>query len=53
MFFESQKRTDMIRFGFYNDSWWAKPESPQHRTLFPIPKSQLDANTNLKQNPGY
>lgn len=53
MFFESMKRSDMIRFGFYNDSWWEKPASPEHRTLFPIPRNQLDANPNLTQNPGY
>lgn len=53
MFFESHRRTDMVRFGLYDDEWWAKPESPPHRSIFPIPRNQLDANTNLVQNPGY
>ncbi len=53
MFFECHRRSDMIRFGYYNDQWWEKTETSEHRNLFPIPKNQLDANPNLQQNPGY
>jgi len=53
LFYEAQRRTDMIRFGKFNDAWWEKPASDPHVNIFPIPRSQLDANTNLVQNPGY
>lgn len=53
MFFECHKRTDMIRFGLFNEAWWAKEANDPFRNLFPIPKSQLDANPSLTQNPGY
>ena len=44
----------MIRFGKYNDPTIFKPYvSEDFRRLYPIPKDQLDANPNLKQNPGY
>jgi hypothetical protein len=26
---------------------------PAYRNIFPIPETELGANTNLKQNPGY
>ncbi len=63
-FFEAHRRTDLIRFGRYNDEWFAKrrvggPEFAEPArfdpevALYPIPKAQLDANANLKQNPGY
>jgi hypothetical protein len=53
LFSEVHRRTDLIRFGKYNDPWWAKPASPSHVKIFPIPRAQIDANPNLKQNPGY
>lgn len=54
MFAEAWRRSDQIRFGTYNDAWWGKDADPSdHVNLFPIPKEQLDANTNLMQNPGY
>ena len=67
MCFEAHRRTDLIRFGKYNDEWWGKtadgrnsgfspPETgrfdPEVR-IFPIPRGQVDANPNLSQNPGY
>lgn len=51
--FEVHRRTDLIRFGKYNDPWWAKPQTPPHVRIFPIPRTALDANQNLAQNPGY
>ncbi|MEJ2005819.1 MAG: RagB/SusD family nutrient uptake outer membrane protein [Cyclobacteriaceae bacterium] len=53
LFAEGWRRSDLIRFGKYNDPWWEKPASPQFRNLFPIPQTQGDQNQNLVQNPGY
>ncbi len=57
MFQESARRTDLIRFGKFNDAWWEKPVSQSFRNLFPIPADAIltsgsGANP-LKQNPGY
>lgn len=52
---ENWGRQDMIRFGtFLNPipGWRANP-MPATRLLFPIPQTAIDANPNLKQNPGY
>lgn len=51
--FEGRRRTDNIRFGTYFQPWWEKGSTPAYRAIFPIPKSVLDTNTNLNQNPGY
>lgn len=53
LFSEVHRRTDLIRFGKYNDPWWAKPASDPHVNIYPIPRAQLDNNKNLVQNPGY
>lgn len=54
LFMESWRRSDRIRFGKYNDPTIFKPgTSEAFRRLYPVPKSQIDANPNLKQNPGY
>jgi len=54
MFAESMRRTDLIRFGKFNDAWWEKPVSPEHVNLFPIPFDQIQASGgSLSQNPGY
>ncbi|MFN7119090.1 MAG: RagB/SusD family nutrient uptake outer membrane protein, partial [Saprospiraceae bacterium] len=54
MFAELKRRTDLIRFGKFNDARWAKPRDPStHVNIYPIPRAQLDANKSLKQNPGY
>lgn len=51
---EGSRRTDMIRFGkFLDPRVPAKQQSPPFRTLFPIPKPQLDKNSKLNQNDGY
>ncbi len=51
---EGHTRDDLIRFGVYTSKTWlnTKPVSSD-RTIFPIPLSALDTNSNLKQNPGY
>tara|TARA_Y100000385_G_scaffold291930_1_gene374145 strand:+ start:6285 stop:7880 length:1596 start_codon:yes stop_codon:yes gene_type:complete len=54
MFAESVRRTDMIRFGEFNGTWWEKPTSPDHVNIFPIPFDQIQASAgSLSQNPGY
>lgn len=53
LFAEGHRRSDLIRFGKYNDAWWEKATSAPFRNLFPIPENQLQANPNLTQNPGY
>lgn len=51
---EGKRRQDLIRFGqFTAGTWEFKEPSEEFRNLFPIPQSQLDANPNLTQNPGY
>lgn len=53
MFYEGWRRQDLIRFGKYNDPWAFKPASVASKNIFPIPQNQINANPNLKQNPGY
>jgi starch-binding outer membrane protein, SusD/RagB family len=54
MFFEGWRRQDMIRFGTYNSAFQFHPPDPSpHVNIFPIPFAQINANKNLKQNPGY
>jgi hypothetical protein len=55
--FEGHRRQDMIRFGTFLLPHGVAPNlvpaTPAHRLLFPIPTAALNANPNLKQNPGY
>jgi len=54
LFYEGWRRNDLIRFDKFNEPTAFKPvKSEAYRKLYPIPKDQLDANPNLKQNPGY
>lgn len=54
MFQEGVRRTDLIRFGKYNSTWWEKPVSPAFVNIFPIPQEQINASGGtLVQNPGY
>ena len=53
MYVENDRRRALIRFGKWNDAWWAKEASDAMYKLFPIPKDQLNANPKLTQNPGY
>jgi hypothetical protein len=53
LYWESQRRTDLIRFGVYLKPWQYKPTDDPKYLLFPIPTQALAANPNLKQNPGY
>lgn len=54
MFAERVRREDLIRFGKFNNAWRFHPaDASTHVNLFPIPETQINANRNLKQNPGY
>src|SRR5690606_20428644 len=54
LFLEGSRRSDLIRFGKYNEPTIFKPwVSETFKRLYPIPKEQLDANPSLVQNPGY
>lgn len=54
LYAEGHRRTDLIRFGKFLDARWEKKDaSPATMKLWPIPKTQIDNNTKLKQNDGY
>lgn len=54
MFQESSRRTDLIRFGKFDDTWWEKTNTDAFRSLMPIPVNQINASGgSLTQNPGY
>lgn len=51
---EARRRSDMIRFGmFTKKSWLSHSPNGDYRALYPIPKTEIDKNPNLKQNLGY
>ncbi|GLB52551.1 membrane protein [Neptunitalea chrysea] len=56
-YWEALRRTDMIRFGHYEDSWTSKTDTDVYNRLFPIPQSAVDGASNtpgyLEQNSGY
>jgi starch-binding outer membrane protein, SusD/RagB family len=53
-YWESVRRTDLIRFGQYLVPWSGKTVSGDVQNLyFPIPNTDLAVNPNLTQNPGY
>lgn len=61
LFWEGHRRTDLIRFGQFSSSGvWAWKggvmegnTTEDYRDLYPIPQTDLTANPNLVQNPGY
>lgn len=62
LFWEGHRRTDLIRYGQFttNDKLWSWKGGVQggravsgDRRLYPIPSSELRANPNMTQNPGY
>jgi len=52
-YWESHRRTDMIRFGHFNKAWTEKPETQPFVRVFPIPTNALAASNKLEQNMGY
>ena len=62
LWWEGHRRTDLIRYGLFTggDYLWAWKGGTQagsataaSRNLYPIPASEMVANPNLTQNPGY
>lgn len=61
LYWEATRRVDLIRFGQYTEEgiWPWKGNIKEGRTtegfrdIFPIPASDLLANPNMNQNPGY
>jgi hypothetical protein len=62
LFWEGFRRTDLIRYGLFTTGTYLWPFKggvkagaavADTRNLFPIPSLDLNANPNLKQNPGY
>lgn len=62
LYWEGHRRTDLIRYGLYTggDYLWAWKgnvqegnSTPDYLKFFPIPSSEVNANPNLVQNPGY
>ena len=56
-YWEMLRRTDMIRFGKYEDTWTEKTNADRQKRIFPIPQTAIDGASNipgyLVQNPGY
>lgn len=62
LYWESQRRTDLIRFGKFTGGTYLWPfkgglkegrSVPDNLNVFPIPSTDIVANPGLKQNPGY
>lgn len=62
LYWEGHRRTDLIRYGRFSNTTYTWPwkggvkegrSTSTDYDLFPIPSSDLGANSNLKQNPGY
>ena len=53
LYWESYRRTDLVRFGLFNTIWQYKPSDAAKYLVFPVPNQALASNPNLKQNPGY
>ena len=61
-YFEGRRRTDLIRYGYftgsvYNWDWKGGVANgtslPAYLNLMPLPADDLNANSNLEQNPEY
>jgi len=53
LYWESYRRTDLLRFGVFLKPWQLKTSFDPKNLVFPVPNQALAANPNLKQNPGY
>jgi starch-binding outer membrane protein, SusD/RagB family len=57
LYWEMQRRTDMVRFGKFEGTWTEKTGSDRNKRVFPIPQTAIDGASNLpgylRQNPGY
>jgi hypothetical protein len=62
LYWEGHRRTDLIRYGYFTGAEYIWPwkgnvkdgiGTDSKYNLFPIPASDMNANQNLEQNPGY
>lgn len=62
LYWEATRRTDLIRFGQFTGGGYLWPfkggvlagtSIPDFRALYPLPATDVTANPNLVQNPGY
>lgn len=53
MYAETTRRQDLIRFGQYLRAWNLKDAGDEKLLIFPVPISDVLANPNIEQNPGY
>jgi starch-binding outer membrane protein, SusD/RagB family len=53
LYWESMRRTDLIRFGVFLTPWQYKLTDNAQYLVYPIPNQALAVNPNLTQNPGY
>lgn len=53
MYTEFTRRQDLIRFGQYLRPWSLKEAGSENLLIYPIPNSDVLANPNIQQNPGY
>jgi starch-binding outer membrane protein, SusD/RagB family len=62
LYWEGFRRTDLIRYGRFTTAAYLWPwkggvkagtSVPDYRNLYPLPSSDVVANPNLTQNPGY
>jgi hypothetical protein len=62
LYWEGFRRTDLIRYGKFTNGTYLWPWKggvaggravEDFRNIYPLPSSDVSANTNLKQNPGY
>jgi hypothetical protein len=57
LYWEHQRRTDMIRFGKYEGTWTEKTNTDKQKRIFPIPETAINGASNLPgylvQNPSY
>jgi hypothetical protein len=53
LYWESVRRTDLIRFKVFTLPWQYKPSDDPKNLVYPVPNQALAVNPNLKQNPGY
>ncbi len=53
LYWESVRRTDLIRYGVFLTPWDYKPTDDPKYLVFPVPNQALAVNPNLTQNPGY
>lgn len=62
LFWEGYRRTDLIRYNRFVEGTYLWPWKggvaggravEAHRVIYPLPSSDLTANRNLRQNPGY